>query len=602
MSDCEGENASARKVVKTFSWKACADEPDDDLTKSLVKVEFAKQHHKKEGTSSEQWLQMFDGAIEKALHRDDAILVRPTKDLALAYKKLLKYLPKEHEARVEDGPPRLDVVVEAVSLAQSRWRKSRKDTKTGHTKDLFTKVVKYLHGHRDLFAIVPSSDKYVSLVAGSMSVIIKATMNHEGITESISDALDEVSDDIAYWNEMLKAKGDYIRIENYISRLYTGVFEFFTTIMIKWSSKGSIGRSFRSFDAGFLQDEIEKKRHKIRDLNDKLRRQSDIAMHHKTECLVQWSQLQTEAQAKFEVQLTNVLVSQKELHLGMTSMTGLFEECRSYILKAQSLAEASMTSRRLLNCDKDQLMPSTCYTAFEIQSCVLDRLESYAVPQDISPLIENAKFLSIHIEICIRLKHWNESPSPQLLWVQGPFGETRPSRYTLLSSYVIMTAQKAESPVLYYFCNSEMNVIDLVYSLMAQLIKILPGDRRSEKGVSVGRFDSLDQTVDSVDLALDLLSDLLTIGPPLLFIVIDGLQILEKSDSDVRQLQKLLKIVRHTFKEDSEQDCLVKTLFTTDGFPETLTETDVDERINAVEIGEVSGGPHVDEMEIGFYL
>lgn len=105
--------------------------------------------------------------------RDEIILAEPTEDLAQAYKKFLKCLPKEHAARIEDGPPRLDVVLKAVSVAQVSWKNKRENTKTGQAKEVYSKVVRSLYGHRDLFAMIPSSDKYVSLVAGSLTAIIK---------------------------------------------------------------------------------------------------------------------------------------------------------------------------------------------------------------------------------------------------------------------------------------------------------------------------------------------------------------------------------------------------------------------------------------------
>ena len=64
----EDDIIDAQKVVKTFSWKSYADDPDDDLAKSLVIAEASiKVEEKKEGTSTEQWMELFDPAITKAL-------------------------------------------------------------------------------------------------------------------------------------------------------------------------------------------------------------------------------------------------------------------------------------------------------------------------------------------------------------------------------------------------------------------------------------------------------------------------------------------------------------------------------------------------------
>ena len=105
--------------------------------------------------------------------QDEMILAGSTDELVKEYKKFLKCLPKDHPARIEDGPPRLDSVVDALRLADTEWTSNREKTKMGRAKTLFTKVAQSLVKYKDLFAIVPSGDKYVSLVAGSVSAIIK---------------------------------------------------------------------------------------------------------------------------------------------------------------------------------------------------------------------------------------------------------------------------------------------------------------------------------------------------------------------------------------------------------------------------------------------
>lgn len=66
-------------------------------------------------------------------------------------------------------------MVEAVATADSTWKKNRESTKAGRMKTLFSKVCSSLNGHKDLFAILPSGDKYVCLVTGSVSSIVKVS-------------------------------------------------------------------------------------------------------------------------------------------------------------------------------------------------------------------------------------------------------------------------------------------------------------------------------------------------------------------------------------------------------------------------------------------
>ena len=106
---------------------------------------------------------------------EELLLAPSTDELAKAYKTFLKCLPKSHEARIEDGPPRIKTVVEAVKTANSTWKNNKESTKVGRMQTLFGKVCGSLNGHKDLFAILPSGDKYVCLVTGSVSAIVKVS-------------------------------------------------------------------------------------------------------------------------------------------------------------------------------------------------------------------------------------------------------------------------------------------------------------------------------------------------------------------------------------------------------------------------------------------
>lgn len=58
----------AQKTIRTFSWKAYAENPDDSLIESLVVAEENTKLESEPGTTlREQWMQIFDPASKKAL-------------------------------------------------------------------------------------------------------------------------------------------------------------------------------------------------------------------------------------------------------------------------------------------------------------------------------------------------------------------------------------------------------------------------------------------------------------------------------------------------------------------------------------------------------
>ena len=65
------------------------------------------------------------------------------------------------------------MVVEAVKVADTKWKDNHEKTKAGRMKALFGKVAGSLKKHRDLFAVLPSGEKYICLLIGSVSAIVK---------------------------------------------------------------------------------------------------------------------------------------------------------------------------------------------------------------------------------------------------------------------------------------------------------------------------------------------------------------------------------------------------------------------------------------------
>ena len=67
-SDRENEIVNAKSIVRAFSWKAYAEDPNDDLAKSLMIAQAGEEPEQKQGaTLKDQWMQLFDPAVGKAL-------------------------------------------------------------------------------------------------------------------------------------------------------------------------------------------------------------------------------------------------------------------------------------------------------------------------------------------------------------------------------------------------------------------------------------------------------------------------------------------------------------------------------------------------------
>ena len=437
----------------------------------------------------------------------------------------------------------------------------------------------------------------------------KATINHEKIAESVSKALDDLSDDIAYWKELMEINEDNMRMDHFVARLYVVVFTFLTTIMTKWLSKSSLARMFRSFDSEFFKEEIEAKKSSIRDLEHKLERSANLSMQRSIRNVIPKAEMKAliaDQQAKFQIEWL-IKMSQQEAILGRTVKNALEEQYESERQRTQERAVIADPPRpapdQRIGGERSLMLEgpgssSTFYTVGEIRLNALRRLRPYTIQlQDIESIV-HPQFLNVNIEVFNRIKQLNASSSSQTLWIHGPFLVPRPSRYTQLSATVVMTAQRAKIPTINYFCDSTIGVIDLILSLTAQLVRLLPHDFESTLDFSATRFDTFVDGSPTINQAIRLFRDLLTVGPYMLLIVIDGLQVLDNS-SNRTQIQSLVDVLHSASK--GEPDRVIKTLFTTDGFTDALIRIPGDERMNCMDFASEDGaGPEYDGVEIGF--
>ena len=215
----------------------------------------------------------------------------------------------------------------------------------------------------------------------------------------------------------------------------------------------------------------------------------------------------------------------------------------------------------------------------------LDRYTS-----DVSVLLENviADIETADKDVVFQLQEWGASTTSQSLWVKGAFQNQSLPSTTAIAVKVVTSAQSLDIPVICYLCSplkscihdddlAAETVVDLVYSLIRQIIYLLPSDFESSANLTKNRFSKLDGENESLGTALALLKPLLDLTPKTLLVVIDGLEHLDDSiaEEDVDYvLQILLESV--TSSASGRDQRLLKTLFTTAGNCNTLENFDED--------------------------
>jgi hypothetical protein len=199
--------------------------------------------------------------------------------------------------------------------------------------------------------------------------------------------------------------------------------------------------------------------------------------------------------------------------------------------------------------------------------------------------------LVVPATVATEIYNWMRTNPSLPLVVEGPRSLGLPGRLTLISACCVSIARQHSIPAISHFCaasshsSREAGLVGLVYSLIRQLIDLSPPmlDFDSNCDLSTERFHRLNGTMSSWTDAVGILNTLLRYKPPVLFCVIDSLDILEDASTQqhIRALVDML--VSHTIRSstapvDTEQpptttstedliskDGLLKVLFTTAG-------------------------------------
>ena len=183
--------------------------------------------------------------------------------------------------------------------------------------------------------------------------------------------------------------------------------------------------------------------------------------------------------------------------------------------------------------------PSREYTRSRLLhwSRYLDRYTS-----DVQEFLEtvHADTESTDRNVVLELQDWGASTTSQILWVKGNFESRLVSSTTAIAVKVVTSAQTLQLPVVTYLCApsssctedddlAEDIAIDFLYSLIRQLIYLLPSELQSPENMTEKRFSKFKGNMESFGLGLKVLEALIECAPKTLLIVIDGLEQLDDS-------------------------------------------------------------------------
>ncbi|KAL8707334.1 MAG: hypothetical protein Q9220_007624 [cf. Caloplaca sp. 1 TL-2023] len=253
------------KLIRTFSDKISEDDPGDILNRGLATpVATDRYSERRVAELRDQWnLFLIEGqeiAVEFA-PEEEAVLLQQSRKLYAAWQKFCHRLPESQRVD-ENSVPSITTLFRSVEEASQTWQDERKSRRLGKLKQIFTTLCSCFKDHSNLLSIVPTNDKYICLLTGSLSTIAsvrrafcngvnlpfisaskfgsfpnldQASTNHQAIADAVADSIDGLGQDIAYWNVLIKGSQDSKAVCRYVRELYVVVFEFLTEIFTNWS-------------------------------------------------------------------------------------------------------------------------------------------------------------------------------------------------------------------------------------------------------------------------------------------------------------------------------------------------------------------------------
>ena len=188
--------------------------------------------------------------------------------------------------------------------------------------------------------------------------------------------------------------------------------------------------------------------------------------------------------------------------------------------------------------------------------------------------------LALDQRVAVALERWTLENASTLLYLEAAAysAEARSPQVTVAATRIVETADKIRLPTLSFFCDTPLTgeagnltssdngianvsppLLGLVYSLIFQLTQLLPPLTNIGSLISISQVASLETSVASWPLALQILSKLFAVAPPFLLCVIDSFHAFEGPELDSMRTGELLSVFQTAMEAKQK---VLKVLFT----------------------------------------
>ncbi|XRM42793.1 hypothetical protein ABZX51_006007 [Aspergillus tubingensis] len=512
--------------------------------------------------------------------------------------------------------PNIATLRNIVQDAQMDWQ-AKRSKGLGKVKSYVVDFLEMMDDHSFLFKFIPTGDKYISLITGVISSVVKICANYKRIAEGFFSALVDLSSDL----RLVQKKTDIwdsADMRTLVVDYYVMVFEFLCNAM-SWFSRPRhryrtiIDRSSYDHEVKDLVDRMKSAVARIRDEAAHLAEKQVLGISSKLgQVLDIVSPRPIDVSGKFlylhvvgsESRDDDRNATQAKFHhlgqlVGACSLETLQEVERNAKHDPQSLkirekresladvkpTDVQATEVETWKTESDSDADETC-TRYDIQKATT-ALMKYTDDgrEELSLALRGIPSSLLPQEVLSEIQDWIRSPRSKMIWLEGVPSFNHRSNLSLAAMQLCALTTRAQIPCISFFCKPRYNwdtdvssqeacAVALMYSIIAQLARLLPADFHGAPEL-LAHFENLDGTIGSTSTALRIIEGLLVDAPPSIIWVIDGLHMAE-SCGTINILDDFVAILR-----EQERLRLSKVCFTTDGNSHTLLPAMmVDERID----------------------
>lgn len=454
-----------------------------------------------------------------------------------------------------------------MKAGANKWQAEREESKWGKTKAVFTRLARSADDHNQLLAVVPNNDKYISLLTGSLSAITNATVRHDELAVALSESLEQLCEDIAYWREQVLVHAKVPEMQEYVRELYVVIFEFLTDIFTKWSSSG-LSRFARAFDKNAADKLFKSKQDRIDRLTKKLDRAARLDTEAKIAAI-------SDQLSKFERGISAEDMEQLFVKLG-NNVQRLLQEQDFYLRPELQVPPAKHIEFEQTNSAREA-KETDDVVELDILGAIPNLEDLLTLPlKSMNSFAGRASHLQVEKWVIAKLRDWISDEGLKYLWIEGPAHVPKPSQNTLTA--VAMIAGLGDGhPTVSCFCDSMDGSPGQILRLMidsfiAQTASLLPSRVSCPTDLSAERIKQSMEPQAPVSDRLALLRDIQQLVRRPVFYIIDGLQAVEdRSDqSHSHDLQEFLQSL--CTKADGTEGLKVasKVCVTTDGYVDAV--------------------------------